>query len=772
VSSLILRRFGFYLLPPLLAICTLIFVNFKTDLSAFIIAGGSADEILLASEMQSGTLSRRYLVSVGVIKQGDEKVSTKFIQSFKVQLQGIEGVADVWIPGQQGDITQTIQSLYGQYANGIYSLNPADDLEHIFSFSGLNQRAEFLKNMLLSPQAASFKPLVLQDPLLLTLNGFQSQQSLLKKALIKDDRYQNLILQTEAAGLDSYKQSKIQQQIKALFQVVNSTYSKQYSLEMTGVPIFAVATQQFMQGDITKVSVLSSLLLTLIFLLIFRSFSAMFQVFSVLIIVILTAILTTQLIFGYVHGMTVAIGATLVGICIDYPIHALAHAQAVKQSSRLPIVAKVWPSMVIGGFTTMIGYIALGISGYPGFQQVAIFACTGILVSLLLTRFVLPRLVTSDQTSVLKVPLVTYWAFFTQKYRGWLIALIVILLALSVSGLKSLHWMQDMQELTPELDYLKQNDKRIRQRMTSIEPGRFVLITADNIELALQKAEQVYPLLDQLKRTGDLSEYFGLFPWVMSEKQQSINQAELRKQLTVEKQLLWQQALKTQGLSVNKLGRLDYLSNDMLRLDEVLATSISKMIDSRIFVTDQQAIILLWLGQHQPELVNKVLQPIQGVQYFSQRDMLNNMTKDYTQRAQKMLFAGVVLIVLLLLFRYKSITKTLQTLLPAVLAAFLILSFWSITGVAISFLHLVGFLLVVAICVDYGIFYQENRGGDISLTYQAMAVSMLTSAIAFGCLLTADSGALRVLSGVVALGVIIGFILCPIIIKQKHEQEQ
>ena len=40
-------------------------VEFKTDLSAFIIAGDNAEELLLASEMQSGALSRRYLLSVG-----------------------------------------------------------------------------------------------------------------------------------------------------------------------------------------------------------------------------------------------------------------------------------------------------------------------------------------------------------------------------------------------------------------------------------------------------------------------------------------------------------------------------------------------------------------------------------------------------------------------------------------------------------------------------------------------------------------------------------
>jgi predicted exporter len=143
------------------------------------------------------------------------------------------------------------------------------------------------------------------------------------------------------------------------------------------------------------------------------------------------------------------------------------------------------------------------------------------------------------------------------------------------------------------------------------------------------------------------------------------------------------------------------------------------------------------------------------------------MATDYRDRAQTMLFVGISVIILLLLLRYKSLLKTVQTLLPAFVAALFILGGWSMTGQAVSFLHLVGFLLAVAICVDYGIFYRENRGGNICLTYQAMSASMLTSALAFGCLFFADTSTLRTLAGVVALGVMLGFLLCPIIINHS-----
>ncbi len=759
----------FYLLPPLLALCVVSSVTFKTDLSAFIIAGDNAEEILLASEMQSGTLSRRYLISVGAINQAE--VTKPFIQTLQHALNNIEGVAAVWLPGQKSKLSKTMQQLYVHYASSMYSLNPEQDLDALFSEQGLQQRAALLKTLLLSPQSTMFKQIALQDPLLLTTQGFKSVTGQMQQVLTEDSPYQNLILETTMAGLDVPEQSRIQIAIKQVFNQLNQ--AGLYQLEMTGVPVFAVATQILIQGDITKVSILSSIALVILFLLIFRSFSISFQVFSLLAIVILTAILGTYLVFGYVHGMTLAIGSTLIGICIDYPIHAVTHAQSVNKAQRVAVIVKIWPSMLLGGVTTMIGYIALGASGYPGFQQVAVYAATGILISLLLTRFIFPYLSISDNPRQLKIPLIAGWARFCQQFRPWLITLLLIILGMSTLELKSLHWMKDMQELTPELDYLKQNDKRIRARMTSIEPGRFVLVTGETIEAALQKTEAVYPKLDQLKQTGQLSDYFGFYPWLLSAQKQQQNQALLQSYLTVETHTLWQQALIQQGLSVKRLGDLVYTPTASLSLDQVLNTPIKKIIDSRIVQGKQHVIIIMiWLAEHQPEAVQKALDGVDGAQYFSQRDMLNNISKDYTDRAQTLLIIGMALIIMLLIARYKSVFKAIQTLLPAVLSAFLILTVWSLSGVAISFLHLVGFLLVVAICVDYGIFYQENRGGDIDLTYQAIAASMLTSALAFGSLITAESTSLRILASVVAVGVILGFALCPLIIKgeQAHHK--
>ena len=738
--------------------------EFKTELSAFFVTADNAEQLVLASEMQSGTLSRRYLLSIDAGQ--DNAVKQQFAQRLLQQFRQIKGVEDVWSPNQDRIDLDAIRTLYVPHSAQLFSRHPQADLASLFSQQGLQNRAAMLKKALLAPQSALVKKIVQHDPLLLSLQGFKSLANQGKQVLKQHKRYHNFILQTKMSGLSVLAQLELQQALKETFSQFVANEAMDYQLAMTGVPVFAATTQGLITEDITRISILSSVALSLLFLWIFRSLSALFWIAALLMAVVSVAVLVTNLFFGYVHGMTMAIGTTLIGICIDYPIHGLVHAQTVKVSRRRQVIAKIWPSMVLGGLTTIIGYLALGFSGYPGFQQVAVYAGSGILTSLFLTRFLLPELLSAHSNNGMQIFLVSYWMRTCVRFRPLLVLSLIILSAVALFSMKSLHWIEDIQQLTPELEQLKARDKEIRARMiSSIEPGRFILVSAENTEAALQKAERVYERLDQLKQQNALTEYYGLYPWLVSQQQQDLNQQLLHDQLTSQNQQLWQQALAKHGLSISHLGKLQYPQQAPLSVDQVLASPVQRIIDSQIIITDQQALVMIWIAQHDPQVLKSAFDDIDDVQYFSQRDLLNSMAADYRERAQLSLGIGLAVIILLLWLRYQRLFISLQTLLPAVIAALFILAGWSLSGQAISFLHLVGILLAVAICVDYGIFYYENRAANIELTYQAMAASMLTSALAFGCLAFADTAVLQTLAQVVASGVILGFLLCPVIIK-------
>ena len=361
---------------------------------------------------------------------------------------------------------------------------------------------------------------------------------------------------------------------------------------------------------------------------------------------------------------------------------------------------------------------------------------------------------------------------FYERFRPLLLTVVMIFAGISVYALSSLQWLQDLQQLTPELDYLKVKDAEIRSRMLSIEPGRFVLVSAPDVESALQKAEQVYQKLDQVKAQGALGDYFGLYPWILSQQQQAQNAQQLKAKLTPAIQRQWQAALKSQGLLVAQLGHLHYTANTGLSLPQVMRSPIGHLLDNQIIISPKQTLIIVWLTEHRPEAIQAALADLPHVQYFSQRELLNKLSIAYQERAQLLLIAGLSVILLVLWIRYKNFLKALQTLAPAVLSMLILLGAWALNGIALSFLHLVGFLMVIAICTDYGIFYQENPDRNIRLTYQSIFVSMLTNVGAFGCLNFVKTSTLITLAECVMYGLVLGFLLCPIMIKHPWQQDE
>ena len=100
-----------------------------------------------------------------------------------------------------------------------------------------------------------------------------------------------------------------------------------------------------------------------------------------------------------------------------------------------------------------------------------------------------------------------------------------------------------MQKLAMNMDQFKQQDEAVRAHFSSIEPGRFVLVQADDMETALRRSEAVERRLIMLKQAGILSEYHGLFPWLASQDLQDENAKVYAQALTPQFQEAWRAGL-------------------------------------------------------------------------------------------------------------------------------------------------------------------------------------------------------------------------------------
>jgi predicted exporter len=761
------RKRLFFLLLPFFLAAVFLNTRVESDLNTFFTATDNEDAAFLAGFLQSGELSRRYLIAVEP-KPGSKTGADGLAQAFIRQLAELPAVERVWLANRPPrEWIEAVQA-YAPYHARLYSLDPEAERDAVFDPATLKERAAGLKQTLLSPQGALVKPIVRHDPLLLSLRGFRGLQGRLQAPADAGADFAGLILQSRAPSLDAEAQGQLQTAIRERFDALNAVAGDAFTLAMTGVPVFTVAAHDQIQHDVMLVSTVSSVGVVLVFLLLFRSFKALHWVMLIVGASYAAGTLATSLVFGYTHSLTLALGSTLTGVSIDYPLHVLAHASQFRGESPGEAVRKVWPSLFVGALTTVVGYVALGLTGLPGFQQVAVFSAAAIGATLWLTYWVLPALLTSTALHPARVPGLAGWIDFCRRWRKPLWALSVAGLCGAAVVLPEVRWMDELQNLTLDMPALKQQDQHIRSRLTSIEPGRFVLVKAKDMETALQYSEAAERRLRKLKESGQLSEFFGLYPWRVSARLQQDNAATYEQAIGEEFRTAWRAALAEAGLAVDKLGNLAPAS-PALPPDFTLAPEVRHILSGQIVEQPDGVALVLWLGEHEPAAVAGALADLAGVRYFSQRDLLNGLAQDYRDRALTMLGYGLAVIYLLLWLRYRHGGKAFFSLLPALIAALSIFAAWAALGQEVSFLHVMCLLLAVSICEDYGIFFLDNGGEDIHVTYQAIAASMLTTAVSFGALGLAENPVLRVVAVAVTLGVVLGFLLCPLLIRAEGE---
>lgn len=807
--SFVWRKRWFLILFPLLLAATVWQIRIESDLNAFFTASDNEDSKLLSGLLQSGELSRRYLLVVEkATHQNDgkepfglslSKASTggstssprtetglpehttsppqnpvsldAFSAKLVLQLARLEGVEQVWPANQPPrEWIDAIRS-YAPYHARLFSLNPEKDGRGLFDPASLDSQAAGLKQALLSPQGGLIKAIAKQDPLLLSLNGFKDLQGQFERQTELDSSGGALILQSRFPALDSDAHSRLQAAIRASFDSLNQAAQGAFKLSMAGVPVFSVAAHSEISQDVTLVSVVSSVAVAAVFLLLFRSFSALHWVMMVQVASFVVGALVTALAFGTVHSLTLALGGSLIGICTDYPIHVMVHC-AKHRNSPLDAAKLLWPSLVMGGLTTVIGYAALGLTGFPGFEQIAIFALASIAASLGLTRWVLPALLVHSSLRVAHLPGIAAWVDFCARRRKLLLALFAICIMLAGLTLPQIRWMDDMQKLAMNMDQLKQQDETVRSHFASIEPGRFVLVQADDMETALRRTEAAERRLKQLKQAGILSEYHGLFPWLTSQDLQNENAKVYAQALTPQFQDAWRAALVKAELSVDKLGKLLPPAEQSLEPKAVLASPIRHILSGQMIEGQKGVALTLWLGDHDPQKLTEGLAGLEGTRYFSQKDQLDRLASLYRDRSLVMLAFGIAVMGLFIWLQQRDIRKVLLTLLPSVASVLFIFATWALIKEEVSFLHIIGLLLSVSLCVDYGIFFMDNRGRDSDITYHALASSTLTTLASFGALGLGKTPTLPILALSVSLGVTLGFLLCPLLIQKGADSRK
>lgn len=727
----------------------------------------------LARDVIDSELSRTIVVAVGAT---EEREATAGARELADALRGIEGIE--WVrSGPPAEIEAAFYELYFARRYAFFDETPQAARARL-SDRALEEAALELRAELSGPTAVLIRQVAREDPLLAfashlrRLEGAaQGGPRVLDGQLVSADGWGLVLLATRGSTFSTSITGPILAQIDAAIAAIDREHEHRLSFEQAGLHRFAVRAEAGIRSDVQWISTLSSLAVVVIFLVLYRG--PRFLVLGAIPLAAGTVLASAacRLLFGGVHGITLAFGSSLLGVGIDYVSHYVNH-HVLEPDPAGPeaTMKKLWPGLALGAGTTIAGLAGLGWTSFPGMHEIAVFAAVGVTAALFATRVMVPpwmpdRSEAPRATRALAALCARIWAAM-QSRRAPALGLGLGALVICAIGLPNLRWIDDIRALNQADPALLEEDLAVRARIAQGEAGRFVIASGSSEEAALEANDRAYAVLAAARERGELRAFRSIHPMLRAASlQASVERAVIESPALGDRMLA---ALGRAGFAVEMFDpfRASLVRHEPLRWDELAASrAIDLVRPFRAELGDGRIAYLSFVeGVRDPAALRAELEAIEGAAYFDQSEFLTAAYRSFRTRTIELLAIGLLVVLGMCIARYRSLRLGLASIAPAILAAATTLALLGIAGEPANLMHLVGALLVLSMGEDYAVFLIESRDQpeEVASTMVGIAVACATTVISFGLLAASSHPAMRALGLMASIGVGLSMVFAPL----------
>ncbi|HFE47666.1 MAG TPA: hypothetical protein ENJ18_19615, partial [Nannocystis exedens] len=297
----------------------------STDITAFLAEEEDAELAAISGELADSELTRAWILTIG----GEGVDESEILQAASELRSRLGEHPEVsWVQESRIDDGKVFADLYFPRRFYFASDRPEQELPGRLSDEGLAASAQELIHQFSLPKAGLVKLFARADPLMLfsaivrrLSAGASDDLRPVQDHLLTADGEAVLFLATEHSPFDSAAMAPLAAAIGEAEEAVNAAHGGKLVIEESAVARHALAAETSIRSDVTRISTISTIALLAVFLLMFRRLRLVLLVMMPLGVGVLAALAATLLLFGSVHGLTLAFGATLIGVAIDYPVH-------------------------------------------------------------------------------------------------------------------------------------------------------------------------------------------------------------------------------------------------------------------------------------------------------------------------------------------------------------------------------------------------------------------------------------------------------------------
>jgi predicted exporter len=735
-----------------------------SDLTAFLPNNKSLMEQVLLRQMREGPASRMVLVGLG--NQPEESLAScsKALQSALTKVPGIVGVEN----GQH--LPDVLRQLESQLFHYQYLLSPDIDSD-LFSRNSLVAALAHDLDVLRSPASSFEKKWLLQDPLGLWIHLlrdwlWQKGPDTQRGVWFSGDHSRALLLiKTQAAGFDVERQAALEHAVEVAYSGLPDCHGS--SLQLGGVGPLSLRADELTRGDAEVLSLLNTCMVLVLLFLVYRSPRLLILGSLPLATGLLTGVAVVIWFYGSVHAVSLAFGATLLGVAADYPNHFFSHLDDHPDSPERTL-RSIWPTLRLGILTNILGFSGMFFSGFEGLAQIAILASSGLAAAGMTTRYVVPSFLPKT------LPGFCFPKGFSHLFESmmghqaarWIPFLFLFgaIAFFTFSGAPL--WNDDIESLSPVPPKAKQATEAMQIEMGVPDLRSLILIQGQTESEVLERSEQLLPILDRLVLEGKMGGYDAISHYLPSQATQIKRLQSLPHRQVLESDIRW--ASNQKGFTPNAFQAFLDLVDQSRQLSPIdsrflAQTVLNDRVQNLLIQLDQGWVGLVPLYDIKdpraiPETIEQLNLP--SIRYADLKEASSKMLAHYRLEALSLLALSGILIYVVLSLGLGSSIKALRVLVPMLLASGTTACVMAVLFSGLNLFHLVSLMLVMGLSLDQALFFQrasEHREERIR-TMQSLLVCSLSSILAFGSLALSSTNVLKSIGGTISIGAMLAIL--------------
>ncbi len=574
-----------------------------------------------------------------------------------------------------------------------------------------------------------------------------------------------LLARIRANGLDLVAEGRAVGAIQAAFARADPGPAR---LLLSGPAVFARDAAHAIRRDVRFISIVSTLLIVALLLWRFRSPLVIAAIAVPILLSISAALLAVQAAFGFVHGIALGFGITMLGVTVDYPVLLIGHRKRAEPAPAT--LRRIGAAFTLAVATASLGLTGMLFSGVPGLAQLGLFAVVGVLAAAAATRWLLPPLIVladlapvsaGEPERLLRIERLRRWRLW-----GLLPVAAAAVYLLAVGGPR---FETDLANLSPVPARARTLDAALRAELGAPDVGQVVLLRGADPEAVLQREAAVLPILHRLRVHGVIGGAEIAARYLPSAAVQRARQAAIPPAEILARRIARAQA----GLGFHADAFAGFLADAEaarvmapVTLADMTAPVLAARLQPLLFRAGEKK----WFGLVLPRDVTdpgRFAAAFRGVAGASEVDVgreTGAIVARSTARAGRWLAIGAAAALAVLAAGLRDVRRVARVLAPIAAAALVTLAVLTALGERLSLVHIVSLQFVAGVGLDYALFFARRQldAEERARTLRTLATCNAMTLLTFGLLGFCRTPLLRQMGVTVAIGaltaVLFGFL--------------